>query len=68
VNAGDVVLTERTVPPLNPGQTSTASTSVTMPAGTSAGTWRVIANAEAGSQVMELKENNNTRVITVTVP
>jgi len=46
-DAGDTVLGERTIVSLAPGQTSDGSTPVTIPPGTSAGTYYVIARADA---------------------
>jgi hypothetical protein len=42
----DVVLESRVVPPLAPGISSSGSTSVTIPAGTAAGTFYIIAKSE----------------------
>ncbi|HEY7511454.1 MAG TPA: M36 family metallopeptidase, partial [Vicinamibacteria bacterium] len=56
----DVALGERPVPALAIGASSTASTAVIVPAGTSAGRWFVIAEADAGRVVSESEEGNNT--------
>jgi subtilase family serine protease len=58
---GDVRLTvDRPVNALAGGATSTATTTVTLPA-VAAGTWHVIAAADVGDTVAETFENNNTR-------
>jgi subtilase family serine protease len=58
--ASDVVLGSRAVPLLASGATDTASTVVTIPAGTATGSYYVIARADAGEVVAELYETNNT--------
>jgi subtilisin family serine protease len=65
---GDVLLDgSRGVPQLAPGASSAGSTSVTIPAGTAAGTFYLIAKADAGSVVNETVEANNTRSRSITI-
>ena len=68
VGADDVILKERTIGPLAFGASSIGSTPATMPAGTTAGTWYIIAVADALNQVTEISEANNLRAFTITVP
>ena len=67
LDVGDVPLGARAVPPLAPGATSTGSTAVTIPAGLTAGTYYVLARADADGVVGEILETNNTAVGTVQV-
>jgi subtilase family serine protease len=60
VGASDIVLGSRAVPLLAPGATDSASTVVTIPAGTATGRYYVIARADAEEVVAELYETNNT--------
>jgi subtilase family serine protease len=60
VDAGDAVLGSRSVPALAAGETSTASTTVTIPAGTGPGWYYLLAKADADDVVAELNETNNT--------
>src|SRR4029453_8460431 len=50
----------RSVPGLVAGGTSSASTILTIPAGTAAGSYRLIARADAGDEVTETQDANNT--------
>jgi subtilase family serine protease/subtilisin family serine protease len=70
LDASDVPLASRAVPVLASGASDTASTSVTIPAGTSAGTYYLIASADADNVVGEFQEGNNTfaRTLQVTSP
>ncbi|OFW29056.1 MAG: hypothetical protein A3J28_17200 [Acidobacteria bacterium RIFCSPLOWO2_12_FULL_60_22] len=52
---------------LGPGLTSSDSTSVTIPAGTTVGTYYIIGKADADNVVVETQETNNTRSATVKV-
>jgi arylsulfatase A-like enzyme/subtilase family serine protease len=61
LDGGDVELGNRAVGPLGPGATSTGSAVVTIPAGTVAGSYYIIALADAGDALAELTETNNTR-------
>jgi subtilase family serine protease len=58
-DATDVLLGSRAVPALDPGATSTASTTLQIPAATGTGTYYVIAVADATGSVPESNENNN---------
>ena len=64
LDAADVILGSRTVPPLAAGASDTAATSLTMPAGTATGTYYVIAQADAANAVIETAETNNYRAST----
>jgi aqualysin 1 len=68
VGTGDVMLTARTVVPLAAGASSVGSISATVPAGTTAGAWYVIAVADALTQVAEISETNNRRLVAITIP
>ena len=59
LDAGDTPLGSRSVPPLGPGATSSATTSLTLPAGLATGTWYVLARADAGNAEFETQESNN---------
>jgi hypothetical protein len=62
------LLAERSILPLAIGASSAGSTSATIPAGTTVGTWYVIALADALNQVAEISEINNRRVFAIKVP
>ena len=70
LDAADVALASRAVPALAAGASDSASTSLTIPAGLAAGTYYLIASADADNAVAEFQEPNNTfsRAIQVTVP
>ena len=59
LDAGDELLTVRGIPALAANSSSTATTTVTLPAGLAAGTWFLIANADALDAVTETIEGNN---------
>jgi subtilase family serine protease len=61
VQPGDPMLGGRDVAPLAPGITSRATTMITVPANVSAGTYFVLAVADAAGGVQEQDETNNTR-------
>jgi subtilase family serine protease len=62
IGPGDLLLDgSRSVPGLAPGGSSTASTTVTFPAGAAPGTLYLIAKADADDAVAETLETNNTR-------
>lgn len=70
LDAGDVLLPGgRAVPALDPGISSTGSTTTTLPANVATGTYYVIAKADADDLLTETQESNNTsaRLITVGV-
>jgi hypothetical protein len=68
-NAGsDVRLGARGLTSLAAGGVSTTTNNVTIPAGTAAGTYRIIVRADDGEKVGEANENNNvlaTAAITI---
>jgi subtilase family serine protease len=59
LDAADAVLGSRAVPAIAAGMTSTGATLVTIPAGTTPGTYFVIARADDGGVVAESYETNN---------
>jgi subtilase family serine protease len=61
-DAADVLLGSRAVPALATSATSTATTQLTVPAGTPPGSYWVIAVADWRAAVPESSENNNTRM------
>jgi subtilisin family serine protease/subtilase family serine protease len=60
-DAGDVLAGSRLVPSLAPGALNLGTTAITIPAGTAAGFYYVIAVADADGVVIEIQENNNAR-------
>ena len=60
LDAGDVELAARAVAGLAAGAGSTGSVVATIPAGTPAGTWYLLAMADANGTVTEGNESNNT--------
>jgi subtilisin family serine protease len=68
LDAGDVLLPGgRSVPALDPGTSSTGSTTTTLPTGTPTGTYYIIAKADADDAVTEPQEANNTSARTITL-
>jgi subtilase family serine protease len=67
IDASDIVVGTRVVPPLDPGTTSTGTTTIVVPAGTPAGYYRVIAKADGDQTVAETSETDNTRVAVLQV-
>ena len=67
LDPADVVLGERTVPSLGPGASQTQTSQLTIPAGTPAGTYQIVAVADANLENVETSEANNTRFRTVQV-
>jgi subtilase family serine protease len=63
----DPELSARVVPGLAPGETHSATTAVTIPAGTVAGVYYVLARVDSDNEVSEINETNNgaSRKITV---
>jgi subtilisin family serine protease/subtilase family serine protease len=59
-SADDVWLGNRTVQPVAPATTDTATTALTIPATTTAGTYYIVAVADVGNAVLETTETNNT--------
>ena len=66
-DGGDKVLGTRVVAPLAADASDTATTSLTLPADTTAGSYYVIAQADAANGVVETFENNNTRASSATM-
>ncbi|MBI5739722.1 MAG: hypothetical protein HZA16_03285 [Nitrospirae bacterium] len=64
-DAGDLSVGSRSVSALPSATASTGSATVTIPAGTSAGAYRIIAKADAGGAVAELSETNNYYVSSI---
>jgi subtilisin family serine protease/subtilase family serine protease len=62
LDASDVSLGNRSVSPLAAGASDAVSTPLTLPAGTAAGTYYVIAQADTVNTVPETIETNNNRV------
>jgi subtilase family serine protease len=60
LDASAVLLGSRSVPALAVGATSQGATTVTIPAGTAAGAYYLIARADDGNAVAGLSEDNNT--------
>jgi subtilisin family serine protease/subtilase family serine protease len=61
LDASDVTLGSRPAPALAGGASDASSTTLTLPAGTVAGTYYVIAQADIASAVPETSETNNTK-------
>jgi subtilase family serine protease len=61
LDASDTLLGTRAVPALGAGQTSSGTTTVTLPSSAPTGLVYVIAKADAPATVPELQEGNNTR-------
>jgi subtilisin family serine protease/subtilase family serine protease len=60
LDASDVRIGSRSVPALAGGTSSAGTAAVTIPSGTTAGTWYIIAKADAAGAVAETWETNNT--------
>jgi hypothetical protein len=60
-DASDVLLGSRPVAGLAPAATDSATTSLTIPAGTSSGTYYILAKADGSSGVPETQEANNVK-------
>jgi subtilase family serine protease len=61
IDPADVLLGSRAVPGLAPGGVSTASTSLTIPGGTSDGSYYVLARADGTLAITESVETNNVK-------
>jgi subtilase family serine protease len=57
----------RPVEPLDPNETNTAPSTLTLPGDTPPGVWYILANADDSGEVMEATENNNVKYVTVSV-
>jgi subtilase family serine protease/subtilisin family serine protease len=67
LDSSDVLLGTREVPALAAGTSSSGSASVTIPQGTPAGTWSIIAKADAPEVVVESSETNNKSSRTIKI-
>jgi subtilase family serine protease len=65
LGAGDVLLGSRPVGVLLPNGSSTIKTTLTIPGGTPAGSYYIIAVADDGGAVPETNEANNTRAVLI---
>jgi subtilase family serine protease len=61
LDSTDILVGTRSVPALAAGGSSTASTSLSIPANTPTGSYYIVANADNGSQIVESVETNNTK-------
>lgn len=64
---GDVYLGSRSIPSLASGATNSGSISITIPSGISAGSYYIIAVADANKVVIEASETNNTKNRAITI-
>lgn len=64
---GDIGLQSRGVNPLDPGASSTATTTLTLPTSIATGTYYLLAQADGDAAIPELNEVNNTRAAIVRV-
>ena len=67
LSASDTLLAGRDVPSLAAGASSAGSTAVTIPQGTAAGSWYLIAEADGGEAVSEVSETNNTFALSIKI-
>ena len=67
VGADALLLGSRDAPALAPGASQSGSTSLTVPAGTAAGTYYIIAKADGDNAVIEVYESNNTYARTIRI-
>ncbi len=63
----DTLLGSRSIPSLTAGATSRGRARVTIPSGTTAGTYYIISRADAGRVVAESNENNNNKARAITI-
>ena len=61
LDASDTPIGSRPVGELQPGDSIAMASNVTIPAGTSPGTWYIIAKADGDNAIPETSETNNTR-------
>jgi hypothetical protein len=66
-SAGDILLASDAVAALNAGTGTPFSKSLTIPAGTTPGTWYIVFFADANAQVTETNEANNTGSVQLSV-
>jgi subtilase family serine protease len=67
LDASDVLIGSRSVPPLTAGAFDAVSTALTLPAGTAAGTYYVIARADDANVILETMETNNNKSSTLKI-
>ena len=67
LDAADTPLEGRQVGPLDTGLSGSGTTMITVPAGTPAGGYYIVANADDGQAVGEHTENNNTKFLFINV-
>jgi subtilase family serine protease len=67
VSTDDMVLGTRTVPALGPGASDLVSTTVTIPAAISPGTYYILARADDGAVLVETNEKNNLKAIPISI-
>jgi uncharacterized delta-60 repeat protein len=67
LDGSDTLLGSRDVPARGAGESDTATTSVTIPSGTSLGNYYIIAKADGPDEVIESVENNNTNVKAISI-
>ncbi|MFL5581313.1 MAG: CARDB domain-containing protein, partial [Gemmatimonadaceae bacterium] len=67
LDAGDLLLASRAVPPLAPGASNSGSVTVTLPASLTAGTYYLLAKADGDDALVETQEANNVLHTTVLV-
>lgn len=67
VDASDLMLQSRSVPALAAGASSSGSTTLTIPAGTTAGVYYLVAQADGTGAILEPNELNNTRFAAVSI-
>lgn len=67
LDASDLLLAHRDIPPLPGGAISSGSTAVVIPAQTGTGTWYLIAKADAAQAVQESSETNNNATRTIKI-
>jgi subtilase family serine protease len=67
VDSTDTLLDSRPVPALAAGASDLATTSLTIPASTAAGVYRIIAKADGPGQLVETSESNNTRAVSIKI-
>ncbi len=64
---GDTLLGSRSTGPIASGSNSPGSATVTIPAGTTTGTWYIIAKADGPDGLFETGEANNTRTVAIKI-
>ncbi|MBI5376066.1 MAG: SBBP repeat-containing protein, partial [Candidatus Schekmanbacteria bacterium] len=63
LDAGDTLIGNRAVPLIKVGQVNTGSTIITLPEGTTPGSYYIIAKADGLNGIAETNENNNIKAI-----